>query len=428
MSGLCIADSLIFQSEHKKMIKEIRLKNWKSFKDATLYIDPLTMIIGANAGGKSNALDALLLLNRICSGIGIFQAINGDVNIPALRGGIEWVCLKPENHFTFEVVVDGIKEKQDYLYKLTVQANGTKAEVFQEELTLLINNTKERVLYTTKREESNSPALPTYFWTGAQGRGKRIDLNRSCVILSQTDTINLRKEVQDGAKQVVSQMKSIFVFDPIPSHMRGYSALSEKVQSDGSNVAGVLAALEDSQKREIEDTITNYLKELPERDIKRVWAESVGKFKTDAMLYCEEGWEGAASHEIDARGMSDGTLRYLAIVAALLTRKKGSLLVIEEVDNGLHPSRAKVLINMLRELGKKRRIDIIVTTHNPAMLDAAGVQMVPFITVAHRDNKTGVSLLTLLEDIEQLPKLMASGSLGDIASEGIIESAVKAEN
>lgn len=40
------------------MIKELNLKNWKSFKDSTLYIDPLTILIGTNASGKSNLLDA----------------------------------------------------------------------------------------------------------------------------------------------------------------------------------------------------------------------------------------------------------------------------------------------------------------------------------------------------------------------------------
>jgi predicted ATPase len=169
------------------------------------------------------------------------------------------------------------------------------------------------------------------------------------------------------------------------------------------------------------------LKSLPERDIQRIWTEPVGKFQTDAMLYCEEGWSSTVSHTVDARGMSDGTLRYLAIVTAMLTRQTGSLLVIEEVDNGLHPSRAHVLVEMLRTLGKQRGIDVIVTTHNPALLDAAGAKMVPFITVAHRDETTGASLLTQLEDVQQLPKLMASGSLGRLSSEGRLEAALKLE-
>jgi hypothetical protein len=71
-----------------------------------------------------------------------------------------------------------------------------------------------------------------------------------------------------------------------------------------------------------------------------------------------------------------------------------------------------MLIEMLQTLGEERNIDVLVTTQNPALLDAAGPAMVPFITVANRNEKTGFSELTQLEDVTQLPKLMAAGSLG----------------
>lgn len=414
------------------MLKEIRLHNWKSFEQATLYIDPLTILIGTNASGKSNTLDALLFLQRVASGVGIFQAINGDVNLPPIRGGMEWVCRKPIKIFTLELILGSEFPAQDYRYELSVQVNGTKAEVSREELTLLkygprSQTPKETRLYYTQQQDSSAPGIPAYFSSGTKGPGKRIDVNRSHIVLVQADALSLRKEVQEGVKQVLSQLQQIFVFDPIPSHMRNYTPFSESLQADGSNIAGVLAALEESRKAEVESILTKYLKDLPERDIQRIWTEPVGKFQTDAMLYCEEGWPGTESHTVDARGMSDGTLRYLAIVAALLTRQTGSLLVIEEVDNGLHPSRAHVLVEMLRTLGKDRCIDVIVTTHNPALLDAAGPRMVPFITVAHRHEATGASLLTQLEDIQQLPKLMASGSLGRLSAEGRIEAALKPE-
>ncbi len=414
------------------MLKELKLHHWKSFDTATLYIDPLTILIGTNASGKSNTLDALLFLQRVASGVGIFQAINGDVNLPPIRGGMEWVCRKPAREFTLELILGGESENQDYRYEVSVQVNGAKAEVAREELTLLkygprSQTPKEIRLFYTQPQESNTPGIPSYFSTGTKGPGKRIDVNRSHIVLVQADALSLRKEVQEGVKEVLGQLQQIFVFDPIPSHMRNYSPFSEKLQADGSNIAGVLAALDTSLKAEVENTLTEYLRALPERDIQRIWTEPVGKFQTDAMLYCEEGWSGTVSHTVDARGMSDGTLRYLAIVTAMLTRQPGSLLVIEEVDNGLHPSRAHVLVEMLRTLGKHRGIDVIVTTHNPALLDAAGAKMVPFITVAHRDNATGASLLTQLEDVQQLPKLMASGSLGRLSSEGRIETALKQE-
>jgi predicted ATPase len=227
---------------------------------------------------------------------------------------------------------------------------------------------------------------------------------------------------------VSKALRGIFVLDPIPSAMRAFSPFSESLRGDAANIAGVLAALPKDQRREVEATLTRYIKELPERDVRRVWAESVGRFKTDAMLYCEEAWvPGGSTTTVDARGMSDGTLRMLGILTALLTRPEGSVLVIEEVDNGLHPSRSELLVRMLRELGERRRIDVLVTTHNPALLDALGPAMVPFVVVAHRDPETGESRLSLLEEIGALPKLMAGGSLGTLSARGQIEQTLEQE-
>jgi AAA15 family ATPase/GTPase len=80
----------------------------------------------------------------------------------------------------------------------------------------------------------------------------------------------------------------------------------------------------------------------------------------------------------------------------------------------LHPSRAKTLVKVLKELSAKRKIDIICTTHNPALLDALGNTMLPFISYVKRDEITGDSKIQLLEDLDNLHKLMASDSLGDL--------------
>ena len=50
------------------MITKLQLENWKSYEKSVLEIDALTVLIGANASGKSNALDAFVFLNRIASG------------------------------------------------------------------------------------------------------------------------------------------------------------------------------------------------------------------------------------------------------------------------------------------------------------------------------------------------------------------------
>ncbi|MFM9160253.1 MAG: AAA family ATPase, partial [Dolichospermum sp.] len=98
----------------------------------------------------------------------------------------------------------------------------------------------------------------------------------------------LRNQAKD---LVASILGNTLILNPIPSQMRDFSRLSENLENDCSNIAGVLAVLTDDKKTEIENTLSEYLKELPEGDIKKVWAEKVGRLGTDAMLYCQEEWK-----------------------------------------------------------------------------------------------------------------------------------------
>ncbi len=284
----------------------------------------------------------------------------------------------------------------------------------------------QRLFYTNLRD-GELLNIPTYFATGRQGKGQHFELNRNTSVLYQSKILQLTmKEITNITTDLAKQLSGIFVLDPIPNHMRNYSSLSEKLSSDGSNIAGVLAALGDEKREHIQEKLTAYLKKIPEKDIAHIWTERVGKFHTDAMLYCEEAWQENDKCIVDARGMSDGTLRFLAIMAALLTNEPNKLIVVEEVDNGLYPSRANVLLNTLKELGDEKNIDVLVTTHNPALLDAAGTVMIPFITVAHRDDR-GQSHLKLLEDVQELPMMISTGNIGELVTNGKIESALVRE-
>lgn len=414
------------------MIVELRLENWKSYENASLYVDALSVLVGTNASGKSNALDALLFLNRIASGSMLTAALKGDGTLAPMRGGVEWAARQPGSVFALGVVCRA-DDQTDYEYRIEGEISENRCDLYSEQLTriryrLAKDGTRKsqagiiKLLRTDSCLE-NAPTIIARLYNEKQGSPRQ--LSRSHAVLFQLVGQKLRQEIQDGIGEVVSALREIFILDPIPSHMRRFSPLSDRLESDAWNVAGVVAALPRDKQLEIEEVLTRYARQLPERDIRRVYAETVGKFNSDAMLYCEEHWlDAGPPPTVDARGMSDGTLRFIAILTALLTRPRASLLVIEEVDNGLHPSRARLLLEMLKTVGAKRGVDILVTTHNPALLDAMGTEMVPFITVANRDPSTGYSVLTLLEDIAQLPKLLAQGPIGRLSSQGLIEKSI----
>lgn len=408
------------------MLKKLILENWKSFRYAELPLDPLTVLIGTNASGKSNVVEALEFLQRIANGENIETALAGDKRLPAIRGGVEGAARKGVNEFTLKALLGG--EDDDYLYNLKIQTlpdcqilqEDIKSDLYYHEQGIYL---KKFTLKTGHNNRSYLNNIGSSFSLSDLYANKIIDNTNkggNMVFSKEVKDIFLpaKKKVQEF---VVSNLENILFINPIPSTMRDYSRLSENLESDGSNIAGVLAALPDDKKAEVENTLSEYIKYLPEGDIKKVWSEPVGRLKTDAMLYCQEEWKPGEITEIDARSMSDGTLRFLAILTALLTRPEGSQIVIEEIDNGLHPSRAALLVKILKEIGSKRNIDILLTTHNPALLDAFGSEIVPFVVVAHRDSETGESKLTLLEDIENFPKLFASYSLGQMTTKGAIE-------
>lgn len=391
------------------MITRLHLHNWKSFEDAVLYIDPLTFVIGTNASGKSNILDALNFLKRISEGALIKECI------AEVRGGEDWMILQGKSHFSLSVDVE--EGGYTYVYTIGVARVGSACILAEESLKRRWKKTQERILYNAEYANNNSnvPSLDTRFTTGKKGSPKRMDLSRNTAVLAQVEVISVVKEVKEAATVVRKALNNIFVLMPDTTAMRDYSPLSERLKSDGSNIAGVLAAMEESRQRDIEEKLTRYLKPLPEKDLNRVWAETVGRFNRDAMLYCEEQWTDEAV-SFDARCMSDGTLRFVAVVAALLTESPGSLLVIEEIDNGLHPSRSENLVCVLRELGRQGGIDVLCTTHNPVLIDALGNEMIPFISFVKRNDK-GYSYVELLEEKDNLAKLMSTGRIGDLMIE-----------
>jgi predicted ATPase len=360
------------------MIEQLTLRNWKSYQDSTLYIEPLTFIIGYNAGGKSNLLDALYFLSQLAKGATVDEAAM------QVRGGKEWIISR--DAATCGLTLKLHEGDVDYEYTI---------EFAPEDDKLLL--TEETLLTATRTLCDSRQLRPAH---------------RDRIALLSLAASGAHDDTTASVRLVLDRLQSIFVLNPMPSLMRGYTPLQQVLKSDASNIAGVIAAIELKTPNRLQERIAEFVRPLPERDIVRIWTETVGLHQKDAMLYCEENWAPGRTETFDAKGMSDGTLRFLAVVTALLTLPPHTLLLIEEVDNGLHPARSKELIKALKEVGAERSIDVLCTTHNPYLIDALGNEMIPCITYVRRNPLTGKSELQTLDQHEQLVNLMAAGSIG----------------
>lgn len=406
---------------------QVTMQDWMSFESAVLDIEPLTILIGANASGKSNALDALVLLQRLAVGDDIRAALTGGPTFDPMRGGVEWAARCGSTRFTLSALVASTDGKYDYRYSVSIETQ-PQVLLFAESLERKARQgvAKSGIgLFRTDVAGQSTPSLTVRLYNAKAGTKREV--GRSVTVLKQLAGAKLRREIQDGILAVQTCLKGILVLDPVPSRMRGYSTLSEVLKPDGSNAAGVLAALEPELKARTERVLSTYAKKLPERGVEAIWTEKVGKFSADAMLYARERWVNDANDiEIDSRGMSDGTLRFIAILTALLIRPPGSTLVIEEIDNGFHPARTSLLLDTLKTLGVKRQVDVIVTTHNKALLDAVDPDLVRAVVVAHRQTQSGASTLTVLDDLKELPRLLSGGRLGEAVATGRLGAFLKA--
>ena len=168
--------------------------------------------------------------------------------------------------------------------------------------------------------------------------------------------------------------------------------------------------------------ILAFIQSLPEQDIAGL--SYLDGPRGEVMVQLQETFGGTPT-SYDASLLSDGTLRVLAIAAAMLSAQEGSLVVIEEIDNGVHPSRARHLLDSIRSIAERRKLRVLLSTHNPAMLDALPDVAIPDVVFCYRDPESGTSKLVRMSEIPDVPELLVQGPLGHLMTSGALERFVK---
>ena len=388
------------------MITELRLRNWKSFFDATLFIDPITVIIGTNASGKSNIFDALKLLSALASPIDIMDIAKN------VRGGAEGIIRRGEQMCNLTITMEGDKSSEQLIYEVALAFDDQRNIYIKDESLILATTKKNLVMFERKElDEMNKSLVSVALYT--EGKPRYQNFSAKTSVLSQIEYVNCVRRIKDSTLTVVNNLRKIRLSNPIPERMRDFAPLSKTIAEDASDLAGYLANLDEELKSVTYEAILKYLKPLPDRDIKSIRADKI-PMTDKSMLFCTEEWTTGHTQEQSALGMSDGTLRFAGIIAMLITAEDKALILLEELDKGVHPSRAKDLVKMLKEIGKQKKLDIICTTHNATFVDELGPQMIPFISYIKRNEENGCTDIHLLEENEQLARLMASKSVGDM--------------
>jgi predicted ATPase len=406
------------------MLERFVIKNFKSFRSAELRLYPLTVLLGANASGKTNLLEALQLLSWMASGRQLSQILSSirDDEL-GLRGTLPQLTHEGNgDDIEFYCAIAGVRL---YLDLAVSEQHG--ARVSFEQVSDFDPST-ELPLY--KAEASGEGyALDIRYNNFARGSRKpRIEGNALQPAFTQLlsgarfgATHKKSQRVIPKASQIIADtLQRILLLDPAPRRMRGYShKLDQHLRSDGANLSAVLHLLCTSGHG---DEVLAFAHALPEQDITAV--SFIETERGEVMVELEESFAGRKVTR-EAALLSDGTLRALAIAAALLSVEPGSTVIIEEVDNGIHPPRVGQILELMRDTATRRGLHILVTTHNPALLDAIPNEELQHVVACYRDPDTGDSKLVTLGQLDRFPALVARGPLGQLVTQGVLDRFLK---
>ena len=407
-------------------ITEFYIANYKSYRQATLPVAPLTLLIGANASGKSNALEAIEFLWWLARGRrldDIWQAVRDDE--VALRGAVADLCHPGERHFELGCTLGA----REHVLRISIRASEDGLRIVDEKMWRKVWD-QESLLYSIahvpKGADHNLWVQYDSFARGKKPQVMCTDMQAVFTqLLSPARLQSKHKTSQQAIPQATERLRqaldAMLFLNPLPARMRGYSFPGDsRLKSHGDNLSGVLWNLCVEQKQK--DRVLAFVRALPEQDIRDI--DFIETPRREVMVRLSESF-GQGTQLRDAPLLSDGTLRVLAIAAALLSVPEGTLVIIEEVDNGIHPSRARALLANMDQVAQQRGLRVLLTSHNPAQASALPLHAVPDVVYCFRDPAQGHSRLVRLEDIPDYPALMGQGPLGDLMTRGDLERATK---
>lgn len=379
------------------LIHRLKVSGLLSFgpQGLDLPLEPLNVLIGPNGSGKSNLLEILALLRA--------APVNLPEPIKEMGGVREWLWKGDVSiqEATVEALVEYPKGKQPLRHSLSITENGGRFEVVDERIENEKAHKGKDEPYFYYRFQRGHPVLNEFDKTKRTLRRESVNPEQS--ILSQVRD----PERYPAVAWLQQQYEAIrlyrnWSFGPGAALRRAQSAhgRGDFLSEGGENLALVLSKIRSHSKLEFLESL-------------RILYEGIEDFHLtveggNVLLFLQE----SGGREIPATRLSDGTLRYLCLLAILLHPDPPPLAAIEEPELGLHPDVIPHLADLL--ILASARTQLVVTTHSRMLVDALSRQ--PSSVVVCRQ-ESGESRFTRL-DAKGLNAWLDEYSLGQLWSMG----------
>jgi predicted ATPase len=205
--------------------------------------------------------------------------------------------------------------------------------------------------------------------------------------------------------------------DPLPAVLRAYSQAHQikRMGEHGENFAALVRML--CAEPRTKDAYLTWLRQLRPAEVDDVGTLSGALGEPLFML--REG-----NREFPAPVLSDGTLRFAAITAALFQPDMPAVMTIEEIENGVHASRLRLLVELLRSRAAAGKTQLMVTTHSPIVLAWLQPEEYAHTFFCKRDETTGESRICPLTEVPNFQEVVRRQPISELFAEGWLEAAL----
>jgi predicted ATPase len=374
------------------IISHLTLKNWRNFRSIDVDLQPRTFIVGANASGKSNILDAIRFLRDIVkSGGGLQKAVRD-------RGGVSKIrCLSAQGTFDIELHIHlAERENTPPLWKYeigfrqeniggSVGTSGTRAAVVYER----VFDAKGKCWLNRPDEADNDDSL-----------------------LLQSTSLEQPRSNRDF-RPIAEFLESIQYLHVVPQLLRdpdSYSKTSNQEDVYGRDfferISHTAGKTRDSYLSRIEKVLTIAIPQLANLKFIR---DDDGKPHLQASY---KHWRATDALQQENQ-FSDGTLRLIGFLWSLQDGSKP--LLLEEPELSLHSGVVRQLPEIIAAVQQKRHStprQVILTTHSADILSNSGIALEEVIVLETTKNGTEAYSPAALKDARAL--LNSGISVADI--------------
>lgn len=377
------------------MIDHILIKNFKSIKKAeTKFPSYLGAIVGKNAAGKTNLIQAINFVKNLAIGENTMSALKK-------------IALTPQEIYNYNessadiTVSITISSESDGKYILELIISTVKDEsniqnlvIKNESLTKIDNSEKSEVIY-----KRNGSALQ-------DKDGKDIPL------AVEADKAAVSQYQNPDVLNVKNIFSNIFIPEQDSIDFR-----ESIVKKDGRGLASLVVRLRQADTSSFEQFQKIIKKLLPQFSSLVEIPSSQTSTQTGSgnlfmVLLQEEDLKG----QLSMKSVSAGDLRTLYLIASAMFLKPGSTFIFEEIENGLHTKRLRDMLDHLNTISRKKGMQIIFSTHSSLVINSLSPQDVVYVG---KDSANGTKfyLLSDSSDIRQIEHTLMEGvSLTDYLS------------